>query len=122
MKAQWDLILLDAPPTEMFEDASILAEQADGILYVIRYDQVQKRRILDSISGLEDSSAPLLGYVFNGVPVHRGGYGYYGYGRYGYGYYGYGSYGYGERKNRERISAEEDRGRNRRAPWENIWN
>ncbi|OUN71626.1 hypothetical protein B5G11_01480 [Drancourtella sp. An57] len=115
MKAQWDLILLDAPPTEMFEDASILAEQADGILYVIRYDQVQKRRILDSISGLEDSSAPLLGYVFNGVPVHRGGYGYYGYGRYGYGYYGYGSYGYGERKNRERISAEEDRGRNRRA-------
>lgn len=108
MKAQWDLILLDAPPVEMFEDASILAEQSDGILYVIRYDQVQKRRILDSISGLEDSKAPLLGYVFNGVPVHRGGYGYYGYGRYGYGYYGYGSYGYGKKQESKKKNDTEE--------------
>ena len=44
---------------------------------------------------MEDSHAEILGYAFNEVPVHRGGYGYYGYGRYGYGYYGYGKYGYG---------------------------
>ena len=80
----------------------------DGILYVIRYDQVQKRRILDSISGLEDSKAPLLGYVFNGVPVHRGGYGYYGYGRYGYGYYGYGSYGYGKKQESKKKNDTEE--------------
>ncbi len=100
MKERWDLIILDAPPAEMFEDASILAERADGILYIIRYDMVQKRRILDCIQGLEDAKAPLLGYAFNGIPVHRGGYGYYGYGRYGYGYYGYGSYSYEDRKKR----------------------
>ena len=50
-------------------------------------------KILDGLSSLESGNAVFLGYVFNGVPVHRGGYGYYGYGRYGYGYYGQGSYG-----------------------------
>lgn len=91
-----DLIILDAPPAEMFEDASLMAEYADGILYVIRHDFVQKRRILDSLAGLEESGCPILGYAFNGVPLHKGKYGYYGYGRYGYGYYG--KYGYGEQK------------------------
>ena len=88
-----DLIVIDTPPCELFEDAGILAEYADGILYVIRHDAVQRRRILEGISDLEESSTKLLGYVFNGVPVHHSGYGYYGYGRYGYGYYGYGKYG-----------------------------
>ena len=93
MKQNWDLILLDAPPTELFEDAGVLAEHADGILYVVGYDRVTRNKILDGLSSLESGNAVFLGYVFNGVPVHRGGYGYYGYGRYGYGYYGQGSYG-----------------------------
>ncbi|MGI6012031.1 MAG: polysaccharide biosynthesis tyrosine autokinase [Ruminococcus sp.] len=93
---EYDLIILDTPPAEMFEDASLLAEHADGILYIIRHDFVQKRRILDSLAGLEESGTPIFGYAFNGVPLHKGKYGYYGYGRYGYGYYG--RYGYGEQK------------------------
>lgn len=90
MKQNWDLIFLDAPPTEMFEDASVLAEHADGILYVVGYDRVPRHKILDGLSSLESGNAAFLGYVFNGVPVHWGGYGYYGYGRYEYGAYGYG--------------------------------
>lgn len=97
VKKEYDLILIDTPPAEAFEDAGIFSQYADGVLYVIRHDFVQKRRILDSISGLENSGAKILGYAFNCVPVHRGKYGYYGYGRYGYGYYGYGKYGYGEK-------------------------
>ena len=62
---------------------------------MIRHDYVQKRRILDSIAGMEGIGAKISGYAFNGVPVHKGKYGYYGYGRYGYGYYG--KYGYGEK-------------------------
>lgn len=96
MRKEYELIILDTPPAEMFEDASLMAEYADGILYIIRHDFVQKRRILDSLAGLEESGTPILGYAFNGVPLHKGKYGYYGYGRYGYGYYG--KYGYGEQK------------------------
>ena len=96
VRSVYDLVILDTPPAEMFEDAALLAEYADGILYVIRHDFVQKRRILDGIAGLEESGTPIFGYAFNGVPLHKGRYGYYGYGRYGYGYYGH--YGYGEEK------------------------
>ena len=96
VRSVYDLVILDTPPAEMFEDAALLAEYADGILYVIRHDFVQKRRILDGIAALEESGTPIFGYAFNGVPLHKGRYGYYGYGRYGYGYYGH--YGYGEEK------------------------
>ncbi len=98
-----DLIILDAPPCELFEDAGILSEYADCILYVIRNDFVQKRKVIDGVSSLEESSASMLGYAFNEVPVHKGGYGYYGYGKYGYGYYGYGKYGYGEKKDKNAL-------------------
>ena len=94
-REEMDLVIVDAPPCELFEDAVVWAEYADCVLYVVRHDFVQRRRVQDGISELEDSHAEILGYAFNEVPVHRGGYGYYGYGRYGYGYYGYGKYGYG---------------------------
>lgn len=90
-RREMDLVLIDAPPCEAFEDAGILAEYADGILYVVRHDLATRRGVQNGISGLEECGAPILGYAFNGIPVHRGGYGYYGY---GYGYYGYGKYGY----------------------------
>lgn len=95
-KKNADLVIIDTPPCELFEDAGIFAEYADAILYVIRHDYVQRRRIVDGISSMEDTGVPVLGYAFNAIPVHHGGYGYYGYGRYGYGYYGYGKYGYGK--------------------------
>ncbi len=94
-REKMDLILIDTPPCGVLSDPAILAERADGVLYVVRYDMVQKRRIFDGISTMEDTGVKLLGYVFNAIPVHGGGYGYYGYGRYGYGYYGYGRYHYG---------------------------
>lgn len=95
-KKTMDLIIIDAPPCDLFSDASVLADHADSILYITRYDFIQKRRVLDGVSAMEDTGVPILGYVFNSVPVHHNGYGYYGYGRYGYGYYGYGKYGYGK--------------------------
>lgn len=95
-REEMDLIIVDAPPCGMFEDAGVWAEYAECILYVVRHDFVQRRRIQDGISVLEDGQAAILGFAFNQVPVHRGGYGNYGYGRYGYGYYGYGKYGYGK--------------------------
>lgn len=97
-REKMDLVILDVPPADLFEDAGVLAGCSDKVLYLVRYDFVQRRKILDGISALEGSGAEILGYVFNCVPIHRGGYGYYGYGRYGYGYYGkygYGKYGYG---------------------------
>lgn len=103
MREQYDLILLDSPPAEMFADAGLLARFAESVLYVIRYDYVQKWRVLDSIAGLQGSGAKLMGYVFNEMPPKRGRYGY---GRYGYGY-GYGYYGYYGGSESEREARDE---------------
>lgn len=92
LKEEVDYIVIDTPPCEMFQDAGILAESADAILYVVKYDTVPQRQILDGISFLRDRKSRFLGYVFNSYPEAVSEYGY---GRYGYGYGRYGRYGHG---------------------------
>lgn len=95
LKECMDMVIIDAPPCLLFEDAGILAENADCILYVVRHDFIHRRKILEGVSLLEDTGRPILGYIFNEVPEKRSGYGYYHYGRSGY--YDYRRYGYGEK-------------------------
>ncbi len=109
-----DYIVIDVPPARDFEDALIVKDYADAVLYVVRQDYAPKTQIIDTISLLEAEKANVTGFVFNGVTGVLGTYGYgryssYGrYGRYGhysrYGYYGkYSKYGryskYGDKEN-----------------------
>lgn len=91
LKREMDYIVIDTPPCEMFQDVGMLAEYADAILYVVKYDTVSQRRIQEGISFLRDRKARFFGYVFNAYPEAVSEYGY---GRYGYGYGKYGRYGY----------------------------
>ena len=95
VRQRFSYVILDSPPCEMFQDAGLLAEFAELILYVIRYDTVPQNRIQEGLSSLSGRRASFAGYVFNNCPETGG---VYGYGRYGYGYgkYGYGKYGYGK--------------------------
>lgn len=94
-----DYVVLDTPPAQLFEDASILSRYADGLVYVVRHDWIQRHQILEALTHLGEAHAKILGFVYNGQPHSHVPYGYgYGY-RYGYGYSGYG-YGYGKRKSK----------------------
>lgn len=118
MRRKMDYIIIDTPPCGLFQDASILAEYADGILYVVKYDKLPARKIRDGLRTMGGQKKNFLGYVFNDCPEASGGYGYgrYGYGQYGYGRYGYGQYSYGKygsrgyglkkKKDEESVSAE----------------
>lgn len=112
-----DYIIIDAPPAKDFEDALIIKDYADAVLYVVKQDYAPRNQIFETISVLEAENANIIGYVFNGVTGVLGTYGYgkyssYGrYGRYGhysrYSYYGkYSKYGhyskYGYYGNREK--------------------
>ena len=92
-----DYIILDTPPCGVFQDAAVLADLADAVLFVVRFDKVSRRNVQEALSMLEGRKATVVGYILNACPQTESGYGY-GYGRYGYGKYGYGSYGakYGE--------------------------
>lgn len=87
-----DYVILDTPPCGIFQDAALMEEYADAVLYVIKYDAVPQQKIIESLSFLRGSRTRFLGYVFNSYPQGMNDYGY---GRYGYGHYGYGRYGYG---------------------------
>lgn len=106
MREKMDYIIIDSPPCGIFQDASLLSEYADSILYVVKYDSVPKRRIREGIASLSGSRAGFTGYVFNEAPETGGAYGY---GRYGYGYgYGRQKYGYGQRKYDEGTEETDD--------------
>lgn len=98
MRDKLDFIIIDTPPCSMFQDASVLAEYADGVLYVVKYDRLPLHKVRDGLKTIGGQKTDVIGYVFNDCPETSAGYGYgrYGYGKYGYGRYGYGRYSYGK--------------------------
>ena len=96
-----EYVIVDAPPTGILADASILAQSCDEVVYVVRYDAISRRQVIDGMQTLTSRDATMAGFIINGKPAARTtryGYGKYGYGKYGYGKYGYGNYGFGSRR------------------------
>lgn len=105
MREKYDYIVLDTPPCGIISDAASIANVADGVLYVIRQDNIVMSSIRSSIANVLSTDARLLGCVLNGAMGGYGGYGYYynyrGYNKYyRYGYRHYYGYGYGKKKKR----------------------
>lgn len=116
LKTQFDYLVLDSPPINMVTDAAVLANQTDGVLFVVRAGRADRGGVLHAIDQLEYANAKILGFVLNGGSGEGSGYGYkrYGYKRYGYGRYGYRSkygygygYGYGYRSSSQTNAGEE---------------
>lgn len=102
MKEMWsilrkmaDYVVLDTPPTLLFEDATLLSRYADGVLYVVRHDWIQRHQVVDALAHLGETHAKVIGFVYNGEPHTHA--------KYGYGYsYRYGGYGYGYGRKRRK--------------------
>jgi succinoglycan biosynthesis transport protein ExoP len=94
---QFDLVVVDGPPTVGLADSPLLAAAAGNVLFVIESGKTRTRAAIEALNRLEATGAHLLGASLTKSTDSGGGYGY---GRYGYGYgYGYGSnYGYGKGK------------------------
>ena len=93
-----DYLIIDAPPSAIVSDASLMARFADGCVYVVRQDFAGVDTLREGMDMFNGTGCKLLGCVLNHAEAGGSGYGYgrYGYGRYGYGKYGYGRYGYGK--------------------------
>ena len=104
LKAQFDIVVIDAPPLLPVTDAAILATSADGAILVARFGKTTKEQLRKATEVLDIVDARLLGTVLNFVPTKGSGYGYGS--NYGYGY-GYGGYGYGYGHTDDSKSAKE---------------
>ena len=98
LRENCDYVIIDAPPSAIVSDASLIARNSDGCVYVVRQDYASIDTLREGMEMFTGTGCKLLGCVLNHAEAGGSGYGYgrYGYGRYGYGRYGYGKYGYGK--------------------------
>ncbi|OQA42884.1 MAG: Tyrosine-protein kinase YwqD [Chloroflexi bacterium ADurb.Bin325] len=88
---QFDMVLLDSPPTAVLSDAAILSTQCDGVLFVLAAGRSRREITRRAMEALRKVNARVLGAVLNQMPMQGDGYYYYYY--YNYDYAGYGTDG-----------------------------
>jgi len=93
----YEFVIIDTPPLNVFADATILGKLVDGVLLVARPGVVNSVATTTTKTLLEQSRSQVLGMVVNGVSARNSD----GYGGY---YYGYKYYG---RKNSEKTQKAE---------------
>lgn len=67
LKKRFDLIIVDVPPIIAVADAQIMANMADGTIFVIRKGISTKESVMKAKELLEMSKATIIGSVFNGT-------------------------------------------------------
>jgi capsular exopolysaccharide synthesis family protein len=85
---QFDLVILDGPPTLGLADAPLLAAAAGNVLFVVESGSTRTRAGIEALNRLEATGAHVLGAALTKASADEG----YGCGRYGYGY------AYGQRR------------------------
>ena len=81
---QFDLVIIDGPPTLGLADAPLIAAAAGNMMFVIESGGTRTRAAIESLNRLEASGTHIVGAVLTKAKDSTGPYGYGGYG-YGYG-------------------------------------
>ena len=81
----FDIVVIDGPPTLGLADAPLLASAAGSALFVIEAGKTRTRAAIEALNRLEATGTRILGAALTKSEESTGGYGRYGYG-YGYGY------------------------------------
>ena len=85
---QFDVVVVDAPPTLGLADVPLIAAAAGHVMFVIESGKTRTRSAIEAINRIEGTGAHIVGATLTKSTDGGGGYGY---NRYGYGYgYGYG--------------------------------
>ncbi|MFA6166836.1 MAG: polysaccharide biosynthesis tyrosine autokinase [Gemmatimonadaceae bacterium] len=82
LRQQYDYVLLDTPPLNLFTDAALIAANSDALLLVARSDKTDRDELKFAVAQLRNVKVVLAGAVLNDVELRRGsryrqGYGYY---------------------------------------------
>src|SRR3984893_2730413 len=83
LRAEFDMILMDAPPMIHLADARVLGHLSDGVVLVIRAGQTTTESALSACQRFAEDGTRVLGTILNSWdPKATGGYGYGGYADY----------------------------------------
>ncbi|WP_020589315.1 CpsD/CapB family tyrosine-protein kinase [Desulfobacter curvatus] len=67
----YDFVIIDTPPVLPASDALVLSPGTDGVLLVVKANQVNRKYIKDAVKQLESVGTKILGVVLNRVDVSR---------------------------------------------------
>ena len=91
-RAQYDVVIIDTPPVLVVPDARIIGNEADAIIFTVKWDKTTKPQVEEALRLFHNSGQRITGFVLSQINM-RGmkRYGYGGnngaYGGYGAGYY-----------------------------------
>ena len=71
LKRHFDLIVIDSPPMGAVTDGLLIAERADEVLYVCRFNRAYRKHIRLYIKALRHGKNEILGVVLNGLSPRR---------------------------------------------------
>ena len=74
LRAKYDLVLVDAPPSIVAGDAVLLANLVDSIILVVHSDRDDRGMVARVLRELGESSGEILGVVVNAAVGTVGGY------------------------------------------------
>ena len=82
LRAQYDFVLIDTPPLNLFTDAALIGGHADALLLVARADKTDRDELRFAVQQLKNVQVTLAGTILNDVEFRRSsryrlGYGYY---------------------------------------------
>ena len=87
LENDWDMVLFDSPPLVAVTDATMISQEIDKIIMVVKVGQTDKKAFAHTLTNLRNVGAPLGGIIMNAV-THKSSYGSYYY-YYYYQYYHY---------------------------------
>lgn len=67
LAANFDIVLVDAPPVGMVIDAAEIAAHCDGTVLVVEYSRTHLRELQECKAQMEQSGKPILGCILNKV-------------------------------------------------------
>ncbi len=68
LKQSFDMVFVDAPPIAVVTDAALISTKVDGMIYVVRSGEVERKQLQHATQLLKQVKANVIGYVLNGVP------------------------------------------------------
>lgn len=69
LEAEYDVVVIDAPPLLPVTDAALLSKLAGGAVLVVGSDMINRAQLAKAIGTLESVGAHLLGVVMNMLPT-----------------------------------------------------
>lgn len=77
LQKQYDLVIVDTPPTLVVNDAMVISRFVDGIVLVVEAGKTSRKLVSDMRDRFESAGIEPLGLVLNKLDLLNSGYGYY---------------------------------------------